>query len=363
MISNDATQTADGSPAPIRFGDRLIGRGHPAYLVAELSGNHNGDLGRALATVRAAAAAGADAIKLQTYTAETMTIRSDHPSFIVPGDGPWAGRTLYDLYEEAHTPWAWHQALFDEAKRCGIDIFSTPFDESSVEFLESLGAIGYKVASFEMTDDTLLRAIGRKGKPVVVSTGMANLEEIAHAKDVLNRAGSSDLIFLKCTSAYPAPDEGMRLSTIPLLRTVTGCPVGLSDHSSGATAPVVAVTMGACLIEKHFTLARADGGVDSHFSLEPAEFAELVRDVRRAEAMMGVPALGFGAAEEGNIVFRRSLYVVAPVTAGDRLSAANVRSIRPGFGLSPRYADIVFESRAHVDIPAGTPLTWEHLTG
>jgi pseudaminic acid synthase len=292
-----------------------------------------------------------------------MTIRSNEPSFVVPGDGPWGGRTLYDLYEEAHTPWDWHAALFAEAAKCGLDIFSTPFDPTAVDFLEGLGVIAYKVASFEMTDDPLLRVVASKKQPVIISTGMASLEEIAHARDVLVQAGAREIVFLKCTSSYPAPDGAMRLATIPVLGLVTGCPVGLSDHSTGTAAAVVAVTLGACLIEKHFTLSRADGGIDSHFSLEPDEFSALVRDVRRAEAMIGTPAFGLGAAEEGNIVFRRSLYAVAPVAAGERLSPDNVRAIRPGFGLSPRYTDIVLGSRASRDIAPGTPLSWDDVTG
>lgn len=348
---------------PIRIGRRMLGIGHPAYIVAELSGNHNGSLDRALATIRAAAATGADAIKLQTYTADTMTIRSSDPSFKVPGGGPWGGRELYSLYEEAHTPWDWHPALFAEAAKHGLDIFSTPFDATAVEFLEGLGVPAYKIASFEMTDDPLLRFVASKGKPVVISTGMANLEEIAHARDTLVKSGATEIIFLKCTSSYPAPDESMRLSTIPLLATVTGCPVGLSDHSMGTAAAIVAVSFGACLIEKHFTLSRADGGVDSHFSLEPNEFSALVQGVRSAEAMIGTPAFGLGAAEEGNIAFRRSMYAVAAIAAGERLTEKNVRAIRPGFGLSPRYADILLGARASRAIPAGTPLSWEDITG
>jgi pseudaminic acid synthase len=350
-------------PSPIKIGNRLVGPGQPAYLVAELSGNHNGSLDRALVTVRAAADAGADAIKLQTYTADTITIRSTDPAFVIPGNGPWGGRTLYDLYDEAHTPWHWHPALFAEAKKYGLDIFSTPFDETAIEFLTGLGAIAFKIASFEMTDDTLVRAVAAQGKPVIISTGMANLEEIAHAREVLVKSGCTDIVFLKCTSSYPAPDAGMNLSTMPLLEAVTGSPVGLSDHSMGTTAAVTAVTLGACLIEKHLTLSRADGGVDSHFSLEPEEFATLVRDVRRAEAMLGTQRFGVGASEAESLVYRRSLYVVKPVAAGERFTRENVRSIRPGNGLSPRFADIVFASHASHDVPAGTPLSWKDIAG
>jgi N-acetylneuraminate synthase len=316
-------------------------------------------LARALATVRAAADAGADAIKLQTYTPDTLTIRSDRSDFIVPGSGPWGGRTLYDLYQEAHTPWAWHAPLFAEAARLGLEIFSTPFDGTAVDLLESLGVAVYKIASFELVDDGLLRRVGATRKPVIMSTGMASLEEIVHAVGTLRKAGTTELLLLRCTSSYPAPDSHMQLSTIPLLRDLFGCPVGLSDHSLGTVAPVVAVTLGANLIEKHFTLDRAAGGVDSHFSLEPAEFKTLVSDVRRAEAMVGTATFGPGVAEEGNVAFRRSLYVVADVEAGDTLTPENVRSIRPGYGLSPRYADWVFGRRAAKPAERGTPVTWD----
>jgi len=345
--------------AALQIGNRLVGPGCPAYIVAELSGNHNGSLERALATIRACAAAGADAIKLQTYRPDTMTIESDSPDFVVPGSGPWSGRTLFDLYEEAHTPWEWHERLFAEARACGIEVFSTPFDDTAVELLERLGAPAYKIASFEMIDDALVRTIARTGKPVIVSTGMANLEEITHCASVLRGAGSSQFIFLKCTSSYPAPDDAMNLRSLPLLSAAVGAPAGLSDHSMGTTASIVAVAFGAVLIEKHVTLSRADGGVDSHFSLEPAEFAALVRDVRRAEAMRGEPILGPGVGEEGSIVFRRSLYVVERIEAGDCFTERNVRSIRPGHGLSPRYREEILGKRATRAIARGTPLTWE----
>ena len=348
-------------PAPVRIGDHDVGPGHPAYIVAELSGNHNGSLQRALDTVKAAADSGADAIKLQTYTADTMTIKSSEPAFVLQGDGPWSGRTLYDLYEEAHTPWEWHEPLFEEAERRGIDIFSTPFDETAVDFLNKLGVPAIKVASFEMTDDPLLRKIASAGKPVVVSTGMASLEEITHAQTVLNAAGASELVFLRCTSSYPAPDNGMRLASIPVLEATVRSPVGLSDHSMGPTAAVVAVTLGACLIEKHFTLSRADGGVDSHFSMEPQEFASMVTEVHRAEAMASESGFGLGVAEEGMVIYRRSLYVVQDVRAGERFTPQSVRSIRPGYGLPPRFFDLVLTARARRDIKAGTPLSWVDL--
>jgi N-acetylneuraminate synthase len=314
-----------------------------------------------VAIVRAAAAAGADAVKLQTYTADTITIESDRPEFVVGGDGPWAGRTLYDLYQEAHTPWAWHERLFQEARTLGITVFSTPFDPTAVELLERLGAPAYKIASFELVDDPLLRTVARTGKPVIMSTGMASLEETAHAVETLRAAGCRELALLRCTSSYPAPDASMRLATIPLLAELFGCPAGLSDHSTGHTAPVVAVTLGASLVEKHFTLDRGEGGVDSHFSLEPAEFAELVTSVRRAEAMRGQPEFGPGVAEEGNVTFRRSLYVVKDVEQGERFTEANIRSIRPGFGLSPRFLDLVIGKKATRRVARGTPLAWNLL--
>lgn len=347
----------------IRIGKCLVGEGQPCFLVAELSGNHNGDLGRAIATVQAARESGAHAIKLQTYTADTLTIRSDRPDFVVPGNGPWGGRTLHDLYTEAHTPWSWHERLFDEARGLGLEIFSTPFDPTAIELLESLGAPAHKVASFELVDDGLLRAVARTGKPVILSTGMASLEEIAHAVAVLRQEGTRELIVLKCTSSYPAPDAHMHLATLPVLAQVTEAPVGLSDHSLGLVAPVVAATLGAVMIEKHFTLDRGAGGVDSHFSLEPAEFRELADGVARATAMIGKPTFGPGLAEEGSVTFRRSLYLVEDVAAGDVLTARNVRSIRPGFGLAPRFASMVLGRRALHDAPRGTPVTWDLLGG
>lgn len=351
---------SDGS---IRIAGRPVGPGMPAYLVAELSGNHNGDLGRAVATIEAAAESGADAIKIQTYTPDTLTINSDRPDFIVPPGGPWSGRTLYDLYREAHTPYAWHEELFAAAKRCQLTIFSTPFDDTAVELLEGLGAPTYKVASFELVDDALLRRVARTGKPVIVSTGMASLEEVGHALGVLRSAGLEEILLLRCTSSYPAPDASMHLATIPALARATGCPVGLSDHSLGTTAPVVAVALGACFVEKHFTLSRVDGGVDSHFSMEPQEFRQLVTDVRRAEGMIGRPTFGPGVAEEGSVVFRRSLYVVKDLAAGQVISHEHVRSIRPGYGLAPRFLDALIGRRASTSVAAGTPATWDLIAG
>ena len=347
---------------PFSVSGRSIGPGAPCFLIAELSANHGGSLERAIATVGAAAAAGADAIKLQSYRPDTMTIRSDRPEFTVPANSPWAGRTLYDLYEEAHLPWEWHAPIFEEAKRHGLIVFSTPFDHTAVDLLESLDAPLYKIASFELVDDDLIRYVAALKKPMIISTGMASLEEILHALQIARSAGAEHIVLLKCTSSYPAPDDSMQLATIPALAASTGCMVGLSDHSMGTVAPIVAVTLGACVIEKHFTLSRANGGPDSHFSLEPDEFRQLVHQVRQAERMMGEPGFGPGVAEEGSLVFRRSLYVVADVAAGEALTRANVRSIRPGNGLSPSYFDLVLGRKATRAIARGTPLEWNHIT-
>lgn len=347
----------------IQIGRVSVGAGHPCFLVAELSGNHNGDLGRALATVHAAKQAGAHAIKLQTYTADTLTIRSNRAEFVVPGNGPWGGRTLYDLYQEAHTPWDWHERLFDEARSIGLEIFSTPFDSTAVTLLERLGAPAYKIASFELVDDALLREVAATGKPVVLSTGMATKEEIRRAVEILREAGTRDLITLRCTSSYPAPDAEMHLSTLPALAELTGGLVGLSDHSMGIIASIVTVAQGAVMIEKHFTLDRAAGGVDSHFSLEPDEFRALADAVGRASQMLGRPTFGAGVAEEGSVTFRRSLYVVEDVAQGAPFTERNVRSIRPGFGLAPRHRDVVLGQRARVAVERGTPLSWELIDG
>jgi pseudaminic acid synthase len=341
---------------------RSIGPGVPCFIIAELSANHGRNLDRALASVRAAAEAGADAIKLQSYTPDTITIRSSRPEFVVPEGTPWAGRTLTDLYEEAHLPWEWHAPIFAEASRRGLIAFSTPFDHTAVELLESLNCPLYKIASPELVDDELIRHVASLGKPLIVSTGMANLEEILHAVAVARSAGAEHIVLLRCTSSYPAPDDSMQLMTLPALSAATRCLVGLSDHSLGIVAAVVAASLGACVIEKHFTLSRSDGGVDSHFSLEPQEFRELVDNVRRAERMLGEARFGPGVAEEGSIAFRRSLYVVADVGAGEALTRDNVRSIRPGYGLSPKYLDLVIGRKATRAIERGTPLDWIHIT-
>jgi pseudaminic acid synthase len=363
-LGGNVQQTGEvGGDMEVTIGGRAVGSGHPALIVAELSANHNGSLERAVDTIRRAAASGADAVKLQTYTADTLTIDCDGPDFIVPGTGPWSGRTLYDLYDQAHTPWEWHEELFQVAQDEGIQVFSTPFDESAVAFLEDLEAPAYKIASFELVDDRLLRAVAATGKPVILSTGMADLEEIGHALSVLREANASEIVLLWCTSSYPAPDKGMDLASIPVLGAASGCLVGLSDHSMGTVAAVVAVTLGACVIEKHLTLDRASGGVDSHFSLEPDEFLQLVRDVRRAEAMMGHAGFQRSDVERESMIFRRSLYVVRDMKRGERFDNSNVRAIRPGYGLSPRHLGTVFGLRAALDVKRGTPFAWDLVGG
>lgn len=346
----------------MKIGQREIGPHARPYVIAEMSGNHNQSLERALAIVDAAADAGADAIKLQTYTADTMTIRVDAPGFVV--DDPkslWAGRHLYDLYQEAHTPWAWHAAIFERAASRGIHCFSTPFDDTAVDFLESLDAPAYKIASFECTDLPLIRKVAATGKPMIISTGMATVAEIDEAVRTARDAGCRDVVLLKCTSTYPSTPENTHLRTIPVMRETFGCEVGLSDHTMGCGAAVAAVALGACVVEKHFTLARADGGVDSAFSLEPAELKTLVVETERAWQAMGSVRFGGLAAEAQSKTHRRSLYIVQDLQPGDVLTRDNVRAIRPGLGLPPRELDRILGMRVQRAAPRGTALSWDLL--
>lgn len=346
----------------MKIAHRSIGPDHPPFVIAEMSGNHNQSLDRALAIVDAAAAAGAHALKLQTYTADTMTIdRDDGVFFIADPNSLWQGKSLYKLYAEAHTPWEWHAPIFERARAHGLLAFSTPFDETAVDFLESLDVPCYKIASFEMTDLPLIRKVAATGKPMIVSTGMASLGEIEETVRAARDAGCRDLILLKCTSTYPATPENTHLRTIPVLREAFGCEIGLSDHTMGVGAAIAAVALGATVVEKHFTLARADGGVDAAFSLEPAELGLLVTETERAWQALGGVRWGGTAAEEKSRVFRRSLYVVEDVRAGEAFSSRNVRPIRPGLGLPPKYLDQVLGKTARRDLPKGTPLTWEEL--
>ena len=342
----------------IHIGRRVVGGSNPVLVVAELSGNHNGDIKRAFKIIDAAADAGADAVKFQTYTPDTITIDSDTAPFRVH----WQGkrRTLYDLYSEAYTPWEWHARLFAHAKKRGLLAFSAPFDTTAVTFLEKLNVPCHKVASFEVVDIPLLEAIGKTKKPVIMSRGMASVEEIRLALQTLRKSGTKDIILLHCVSAYPARPADMRLSTIPDMRTRFGTQVGLSDHTPGTDVAVAAVALGATLVEKHLTLRRADGGPDSRFSLEPEEFAALVRSVRTAAAAIGTPSYVQGTDEKKNIVFRKSLFVVRDVKKGERFTPDNVRSIRPGNGLAPKFYRSVLGKRAARDIKRATPLS-KHL--
>ena len=346
-----------GGMRPITIGGRTVGAGHPTYVIAEMSANHSHDFSHALRIVEAAAATGADAIKLQTYTADTLTIACSNDYFQIRGT-QWSGRTLYDLYQEAYTPWEWHEPLKTAADRLGLDFFSTPFDRTAVDFLDRLGVPAFKVASFELIDVPLLREIARHGKPIIASTGMASLEEIEEAVEVIRGSGGRDLALLKCTSGYPARPNEMHLRTIPDLSTRFDLPVGLSDHTLGTAVPVAAVSLGASIIEKHLTLSRAEGGPDASFSLEPPEFAAMVAAIRTAEQALGEVHYGVSPEEASSRVFRRSLFVVKDIHVGERFTFDNVRSIRPGHGLHPRHLDEVLTARAACDIARGTPLDW-----
>jgi len=345
----------------LRIGDRLVGPGYPTYIVAELSANHNQDFERAVAILRAAKDAGADAIKLQTYTPDTITISSDREEFRVVGGTIWDGRNLHDLYAEAYTPWEWQPRLKRLADDLGIDLFSSAFDTTAVDLLEEMGVPAHKVASFELVDIPLIQKMARTGKPLIVSTGMATVEEIEEALHSARAAGATQIALLKCTSAYPAPAEEMNLRTIPEMARRFGVPVGLSDHTMGIAVPVAAVSLGACIIEKHLTLSRATPGPDSAFSLEPQEFKAMVDAVRTAEKALGQINFGVSAREEASRVFRRSLFVVEDVRQGEIFTVANVRSIRPGHGLHPRHLTEVLGKSAAREIKRGTPLSWEFV--
>jgi N-acetylneuraminate synthase len=348
------------SISQITLDGRLIGYGSRPYIIAELSGNHNGDIERGFALMAAAKQAGADAVKLQTYTADTITIPSDRPEFQISG-GLWDGRTLHDLYQEAHTPWEWHAALFAKAREIGITLFSSPFDTTAVDFLESLDVPAYKIASPELVDLPLIRKAAATGKPLIMSTGMGTEEEIAEAVEAARSAGCRELILLHCVSAYPAPAEEACLANIPELFKRFGVTSGLSDHTLGIEISLAAVALGASVIEKHFTLSRAEGGVDSAFSLEPAELAELCRMSHIVQAAVGKAAFGPKPSELRTCKFRRSLYVVADVEAGGIFHESNVRSIRPANGLAPKHLGDILGKRASRAISQGEPLNWDML--
>lgn len=343
----------------ITINERRIGPGNPTYIIAELSANHNQDFDEAVRLVRAAKEAGADAVKLQTYTADTLTLPCDNAHFRIGSGTLWAGRNLYDLYAEAFTPWDWQPKLKAVANAAGMDLFSTPFDDSAVEFLEQMGVPAHKVASFELVDLPLIRRIAATGKPMILSTGMATLAEIDEAVRAARAAGATEIALLKCNSAYPAPPDEMNLRTIPHLREAFGVPSGLSDHTLDTAVPVAAVALGACLLEKHLTLSRAVPGPDSAFSLEPAEFAAMVAAVRVAEKALGSVRYAVSERESPSRAFRRSLFVAGEVRAGEAFTPENIRSIRPAYGLHTRHFGEVLGRRAARDIAAGTPLAWD----
>lgn len=347
----------------IKIADRQISHNSAPFVIAEMSGNHNQSLDRALEIVDAAAASGVHALKLQTYTADTMTLDINVGEFFIEDSKSlWKGRSLYDLYQEAHTPWEWHKPIFDRCRELGLIYLSTPFDDTAVDFLEVLDVPCYKIASFENTDLSLIRKVAATGKPLIISTGMASVAELDETVRAAREAGCKDLILLKCTSTYPATPENTNILTIPHLRELFDCEVGLSDHSMGVGVSVAAVALGATVIEKHFTLCRADGGVDSTFSLEPEEMRSLVIECERAWQSLGKISYGPTEQEKKSLVFRRSLYVVQDMKAGDAFTPENVRAIRPGYGLAPKYYDTIVGKCVRGDVKRGMPVTWDMLS-
>ena len=346
----------------IKIKDCEIGNSQPPFIIAEVSGNHNQSLERALAIVEASAKAGAHALKLQTYTADTMTLDLEAGEFFI--DDPnslWHGQSLHKLYQQAYTPWDWHEPIFQKCRELGLIAFSTPFDATAVDFLESLDVPCYKIASFENTDLPLIRKVASTGKPLIISTGMATVAELDETVRAARQAGCHDLVLLKCTSTYPATPENSNLATIPHLRELFNVQVGLSDHTMGVGVAVASVAMGATVIEKHFTLSRADGGVDSTFSMEPAEMAQLVVESKRAWQALGQVSYGTTGAETKSRIFRRSLYITQNLAAGDTLTPDNLRCIRPGLGLPPKYYDVLLGQRVERAVKAGTPMSWDLL--
>ena len=343
-----------------KIGNRAIGRAHAPFIIAEMSGNHNQSVERALQIVEAAAKAGAHALKIQTYTPDTMTLDLDEREFHI-GDASslWTGTSLYRLYSEAYTPWEWHKPIFDRARELGIIPFSTPFDDTAVDFLETLDVPCYKIASFENTDLPLIRRVAATGKPLIISTGMATVAELDETVRTAREAGCKELVLLKCTSTYPASPENTNILTIPHLRELFGCEVGLSDHTIGVGVSVASVALGASVIEKHFTLDRAEGGVDSAFSMEPAEMTQLVVETERAWQALGKVSYGATAAEKKSLVFRRSIYASQDIAEGEALTRENIRIIRPGYGLPPKYFEQVIGKCAKQAIKRGTAISWD----
>ena len=346
----------------IKIGEKYVGQDEPCFIVAELSGNHNGDYNRALQIIHAAKEAGADAVKLQTYTADTITIDCDKPWFMTPGDGLWAGRTLHDLYKEAYTPWEWHKGLMEEAGKLGMECFSSPFDPTAVDFLEEIDVPAYKIASFEINDIPLIRKIARLHKPIIFATGIAYEEDIKRALDTCKEEGNDDAVLLKCVSAYPTPYNLVNLRMMQNLRDTYDCVVGLSDHTPGGTIPVGSIALGGKMIEKHLTLDRSAGGVDDAFSMEPAEFAQMVKEVRIMEEALGDYDYHLTDKQIKERGLSRSLFIVKDVKAGEVLTEENVRSIRPGIGMHTMHYEEVLGKRASKDIEKGTPLSWDLIS-
>ena len=343
----------------IKIGNRIVGEGHPAMIVAELSGNHNGDYNRGIEIIHAAAEAGADAIKLQTYTADTITIDCDKPWFMTKDDTLWAGRTLHDLYKEAHTPWEWHEGYMKEAKSLGMECFSSPFDPTSVDFLENLDVPAYKIASFEINDIPLIRKIARLKKPIIFATGIAYEEDIERALDTCKQEGNDQIILLKCVSAYPTPYNMVNLRMMQYLSDRYDCVCGLSDHTPGGTIPVGSIALGARMIEKHLTLDKSAGGVDDSFSMDPKDFAQMVKEVRIMEEALGQYEYELSDKQAKERFLSRSLFVVEDIKAGEELTEKNVRSIRPGIGMHTMHYEEVLGKKAKNDIEKGTPLDWD----
>jgi pseudaminic acid synthase len=348
--------------ASIQIADKTIGRGSRPFVIAEMSGNHNQSLERALEIVEAAARTGAHALKIQTYTADTMTIDLDEGEFFISDpQSLWKGASLYKLYQQAYTPWEWHKPILERCRELGMIGFSTPFDDTAVDFLEELEVPCYKIASFENADIPLIRKVAATGKPMIISTGMATIAELDETVRAAREAGCKDIVLLKCTSTYPATPENTHIRTIPHMRELFGCEVGLSDHTMGIGAAVASVALGASVIEKHFTLRRADGGVDSAFSMEPEEMAQLVVESERAWQALGRVSYGPTEAEKKSVVFRRSLYIVQDMRAGEALTPENLRAIRPGLGLPPKFLPLMMGKRLVRDARKGTPLSWDMI--
>lgn len=346
----------------VKLGQRIVGPKEAPFIIAELSGNHDQSLDKALSMVDAAAACGADAIKIQTYTADSMTLNIQHGDFVIQDQGNlWRGQSLYQLYQLAMTPWDWHQAIFDRAQKHGMLAFSTPFDQTAVDFLEQLNVPCYKIASFENSDHALLAAVAKTGKPVIMSTGMATQTELAESVEVLRKHGCHQLILLKCTSHYPAEPVDANLATIPHLAQLFHCQVGLSDHTAGIGVAVASVVLGATVIEKHFVLDRSEGGVDAEFSLEPTEFSALVQECKRATVALGKVTYGGTEKEQASRKYRRSLYIAEDMQPGDIFTPANLRSVRPGLGLEPKYLSMLLGKPIKKAAAKGTAMSWEYL--